>query len=181
MRGWGLATAIWPGGGGSLQPGVPPPAPRLGEPSARAEDASSRLLVPRESALAGSPNHNPPQAGPALRPAASSKLAEAQPPTDLRAPHKKGYWRHTTACPSARPGLRQPGCGGGTGTPSSSSGRLPWNRMRWAPGEDPRARGRPPGPPPAPPPGGNACAQLQISQGTCACRLPPAQGHLLKW
>ena len=173
-----MATAVWPGVGGVSSRGAPSRSPSQG---ARVEDARSRLLVQGESALAGSPNNNPPRAGPALLPAASSKLAEAQPPADLRAPQKQRIPGDTTACLFARPGLRRPDCRGGTRPPGPSSARLPWNRMRWSRGEDPRVRGRPPGPPPAPPPGGNACAQLQMSPGTCACRLAPAQGHLLKW
>ena len=61
---------------------------KFGKPGSRAEDARSRLPVPGESALAGSSN-NPPRAGPALLPAASSKLVEAQPPADLRSPQKE--------------------------------------------------------------------------------------------
>lgn len=82
--GWPRQSGL--GSGASLAGGAPSRSPSQG---ARAEDARSRLLVPGESALAGSPNNSPPRAGPALLPAASSKLAEAQPPADLRAPQKQ--------------------------------------------------------------------------------------------
>lgn len=145
MRGWRLAR--WPGlgPGGVVSQGPPPPSPRLGRPSvgsAPAAEARSHLLVPGESALGGAPPgpqtttrpSQDPRSGPRLFP----KPAEAQSPHTTAPPRSKGYLAtQNPVCFRARPGIRGPGCGGGTSPPHPSSKPLHWSGVRWARGEDP--------------------------------------------